>query len=540
MAGKENPFSRAIASKKTADAEPVAPVSVADGVQTSLKNDELQQPIAESDNGHASDTPNAVNDNTTPGSEESFGLSSEVGIGRKGENIATPDDGSNAGVSKPPTSPGDQFGLDVTEGATAGGGSGGGGSAAVGSAGGSGGTMVRTRDFIDGSPKDQVEAASGDHGPSVDLTSPDLLAAVTGAQSGGERLTDAQIALGAAAIAGASATETEPSVAADAVATGAVFGAAAGSLGGAALVAGGGLTGLATAGAVAAAGVGGLLFTTGAVAGAAAALADEQTEGASSAAIINSIPGARPVADAANFVGEVVVAASDVAAGAITPGQAVNQVVNSEPRYVSEAEEAKKKAEAEEAKRKAEEEEAKRKAEEEAKRKAEEEEAKKKADAGTSTDPDDERLTPAQRAAVEAIKAELQPQGNVPGDIDPGDGDGTNTGTASAVNLSAADQILIGGTIGLVGNPGAPGGSPAPSGGGGTPTPGPDGTIILLEDGANVDGARTEDLPNFNVGSEPLIGFPSQDDDEETESGKQDLVGSLLAFDQPDKDADDE
>ena len=519
MAGKSNPFSRAIATKK-AEEEPTTPVEAVPAI-SAIRDDELAQ-VSNDGNAPEANTPDAGS------GEETFGLGDTL---RPGKEVgASVQDDAAAAAESPPESKAAQFGLDVT--VTEQAGSGDGSSEPVPSLGGSNTPTA----FVDVSPRDQVQQASGDHGPALDLTEGVSLEQAASNLSQGEALTELNAALGSAIIDAASATESQPSVAAGGIvqaADDAVEKAAFGL--GAAVAAGGSPA------------KGAIIVAGGQVYGAARAV-DDLSGGEFGTAVINSIPGARQVADAANFVGEVVVAANGVAAGAITPGEAVNQVTKTEAQKRLEAAEAKKKAEEEE-KRRAEEEEKRRKEEEEAKKKREAEEAekkaeadeaaKKKADAETSTDPDDDRLTPDQAAARAAIKAELG-YVRIPGDIDPVDGDGTNTGTASEGNLSAADRIVIGGITSLVGNPGTPGGV-APTGGGGTVTAGPDGREILLEDGDNFNIARGEDEPDFNVGQDPLVGFQSQDEEEEeSESGKQDRVGSLFGFNEPDKDADDD
>lgn len=519
MAGKENPFSRSIASKKDAEAAPVSPVSTAPGLTSALENDELQQPISESDGGHADDTPNALNDNTNPGNE-SLGLPGEVGLGRKGAAVEGTDvvaDAEGDAASLPP-SKADQFGLDVTAGAETGSGSGGGSAVTQTGGGGSGSGTAEgggggNGNFIGGTVAEQLAAAGGDHGPGIDLTAADPLAAAVGARTGGETLSDLQVVSATNALANANAVESEPSVA---VTPGNVTSAdnvieGIGVIAGIAAAAGN------PVGAVIAAGAGGYIG-------------------------IRKIDEGLGIGDA--VVEGLVAPAENANANNQQQQLEINQKAKAEADAKAKEEadrkakqEADKKAK-EEADKKAKEE-AEKKAKEEADKKAKEEAEKDKADhtegggVKTSNDPDDDRPTPGEAALGQAIKAELGLV-RIPGDIDPVDGDGTNTGKQSEANLSVADQILSSGATGLVGNPGSPGNTPAPTGGGSAPTPGPDGREILLEDGRNVDDVRTEDLPDFSVGSEPLVGFPDSNEEEQEptkqESGKENPLDSLFSI----------
>jgi hypothetical protein len=540
MAGKSNPFSRAIATKKAAD-EPVTPVDTAPAIEV-VRDDELTQA---SGDGNPDPTNDAGSDDQT------FGLADTQRPAKEG--VASVQDDAAAAAEAPPESKADRFGLDVS-GATEGGLGDSGGAAGATQAGqglGSAGAEVVSSGGIPAginSPKQDLEAASGDHGPAIDLTEAPSLELAASNLSQGEALAELGVAFANASLDAAAATESEPSVA-DGAGRGAV-GAAAGTvatgalanvgIGAAvdALTAAGGASAGAAAGvgaasglAVGAVGLGAFVATT---------LADEATDGVSTE-ILTQLTAAVPLVNSAvataSALGNAAIAINDTA----TEIAATNAVKEEAEKKKAAEEEAKKKAE-EEAKKKAEEE-AKKKAEEEAKKK-EEEEAKKKADAGTSTDPEvDERLTPEQQAAVEAIKAELGLV-RIPGDIDPGDGDGTNTGKGSEANLSAADHIKLGGATTLVGNPGSPdAGEPAPAGNtGALPPIGPDGREIQLEDGDNFGVARGEDEPDFNVGADPLVGLSDSEDEaqDEDEGGlaKASALDSLFSIGRESSDED--
>ena len=93
---------------------------------------------------------------------------------------------------------------------------------------------------------------------------------------------------------------------------------------------------------------------------------------------------------------------------------------------------------------------------------------------------------------------------------------------------------------GLIGNPGSAGGGEASGGTAGEPGIGQgprQGGDIDFEDGSGfTGGSRNEELPDFSVGSEPLVGFPSnsEEDDENSKS----VLSSLGRL--PDKAADDD
>ncbi|MEO6350117.1 MAG: hypothetical protein ABIP53_05655 [Candidatus Limnocylindrales bacterium] len=147
------------------------------------------------------------------------------------------------------------------------------------------------------------------------------------------------------------------------------------------------------------------------------------------------------------------------------------------------------------------------------------------------TDPDDDRSPPtdAEIAFAQAMKDQLGIR-RIPGDIDPGDGDGTQGGTPVGAGAAAA---IVGtrSQNSLVGNPGtAAGGGSSP-----IPTPGNPGLggsdkggDIDFEDGSGfTGGVRTtgpEDI-DFGVGNRPLIGLGGNSDDEADDDDDDDGSG---------------
>lgn len=480
-----------------------------------LANDSIvRDPITEGRDVTNGSVPTAVTDNyaesTDAGGE--FGLS-DIGLGRKGEAIDV-DDGTDDGVKAPPTFRGDQFGISAGSSGESGlSGTEPGNSTSV-----SGGNNRPGSDAARGIFQSDIDSARGrEEDVASDLLGKPEVSSGGGNDGSGQRLFDLQTQSADLAIAQASATETEPSVAAGdgpvANADAAVEKAALAL--GAAVAAGGSPA----QGAVIAAG--GQVFV-------AARAVDDATGGEFGTAVVNSIPGARQVADLANFIGETVVAVSEVQAGATTAGEAFKAVTTSDAAKAAEA--AQKKAADEEAARKKAEEAAAKKAEEDAKKAqeeadkkaAEEAEAAKNKGGGVSTTPDDDTKsppTPEEFALQQAIKAELG-MVRIAGDIDFGEGDGTNTGRASEANLSAAGQIVLGGNESLVGNPT---GARVPSGGtiGGTPTGGNTGGNIDFgeeNDFSNGGPTRSEDINDINFGpSSPLKQAADEEEDDEEE-----------------------
>ncbi len=477
------------AATEEAPATAATPVAASPVAQTAIKDAGLQQPTTESDDGHASDTPPAV-DNNEGSSTESFGLGE---FQRPEKTVATPDDGANAGVAAGPKNPADTFGIET--------GQEGGGSGSAVAGGGNG--------FAGVSPKESVAAASGGHGPGIDLTTAPNLAAVAGTQGSGESLLDLQTALAGAAIAGAAAVETGPSVAEGRIDAGveaivefaAVAGgiAAAGTLE-AAIIAGGSLG---PAGLAAVAIGGGAFIAT--------RKADEATDGTFTD-VVTILGAAGPVGLAAASgaaLGVLATAIEDELAREAAAKKAADEKEAAEEKAAAEKAAAEKAAAEKAAAEKA---------------AAEKEAAEKEAGGGvkTSTDPDnpDGPRPRGEFALSQAIKAELGLVHNPLGELIQVVGDGTNTGTAKEGNLSAADQILRSGATGLVGLPREDRVAPAPSGVG-APSLGPDGTEILVEDGNPfTGGTRSEDEPNFNVGSDPLVGFPPPEEEADEDTSK--------------------
>ncbi|MEO6350552.1 MAG: hypothetical protein ABIP53_07860, partial [Candidatus Limnocylindrales bacterium] len=205
----------------------------------------------------------------------------------------------------------------------------------------------------------------------------------------------------------------------------------------------------------------------------------------------------------ANVVGEVAVAASGVAAGAITPGEAVDQVVANTGGGTAPASGG----------------------------------GSTGATGGGATgggvkdpgSPDDQPITPEQRQFVEQMKQELGLR-RIHGDVDPVEGDGTTGGVA----IGNPADAKIENKNSLVGNPGQGGGGSGPGERRDlkdNPRPGlgqgPDhGGDIDNEDGTGFTGGVRTQGPgdiDFGVGQKPLLGrVGSQSDDDEEESDDDD------------------
>jgi hypothetical protein len=459
MADKRNPFAKAIGAKDQASAEARTTADI-------VRQRDLKQATTGTDDGHASDTPNAVNDNA--GSDRP-GAGAQFGLGGTG-------DFKSAADKVRELAPDDEPAEDEPEAVTQG---------------------LRdpeaekaTFTEVFGNPaqgdEQETDVASGLLGGLPDPHDRQ--------KTGGERLFDAQTGFADATLAAQDTASTSPvNVAKDpdgkdvteaGVATTAL--------------------GLATSGLAAAAGAGGAVLTgagivaagAGATAAGATLALNEATDGAFGDALIKSIPVVNQVAAVAGVVGEAVVAANEVASGASTPTEAVKQVIGGPTAAGGGSTGA----------------------------------ASGSGKGGGSKDPgspDDQPMTLEQRQFAEQMKQELGIR-RIQGDVDPADGDGTTGGTqiGDFTDAKAENKNSLVGNPGQAGGSGPDGKRRDTEGIRPGLGQGPDkGGDIDNEDGSGFTGGVHTTGPgdvDFGVGQSPLMGPVGSQSDEDDDSEEDD------------------